>query len=59
VKSRFSGGAAEKVEKRLTELDLGIARPAESAIVEGKEGPLEEGAEATFRQLGTEFARAI
>jgi hypothetical protein len=34
-----------------------VVKPRVSAIVLGKEGPLKEGTEAQFKQIGTELAR--
>ncbi|MFW9864127.1 MAG: flavodoxin family protein [Candidatus Thorarchaeota archaeon] len=55
-KSRLAGSAGGKVEKKLKSLGFTIAKSAESAIVLGQEGPLEEGAEDAFRQIGAELA---
>ena len=55
-KSRMAGSAGGKVEKKLKSLGFTIAKSAESAIVLGQEGPLEEGAEEAFRQIGAELA---
>lgn len=59
MKSRFAGTAGGKIEKKLKQLGLEIVKPAKSAVVKGREGPLEEGAEETFRQIGAELARMI
>ena len=56
MKSRFAGTAGGKIEKKLKHLGLEIVKPAKSAVVKGREGPLEEGAEETFKQIGTELA---
>lgn len=56
MKSRMAGTAGGKIEKRLKHLGFEIIEPAKSAIVKGREGPLEEGAEDTFRQLGKELS---
>ncbi|MFX1272376.1 MAG: flavodoxin family protein, partial [Promethearchaeota archaeon] len=55
-KSRLAGSAGGKVEKKLKSLGFTIAKSAESAIVLGQEGPLEEGAEEAFRKIGAELA---
>ena len=55
-KSRMAGSAGGKIEKRLKRLGFEIIKPAMSAIVKGTEGPLEEGAEESFRQTGSELA---
>jgi len=59
IKSRISGSAADKIEKKLKELDFTIAKPNESAIVKGREGPLEENAEKRFKQIGEELAKKL
>lgn len=58
MKSRLAGSAADGIEKRLTRLGMSIAKPHLSAIVKGREGPLEEGTENTFRQIGAEIAKS-
>jgi len=58
-KSRFAGSAGAKIEGKLKNLGLTIVKPHASAFVKGKEGPLEEGAEETFKQLGSELARMM
>lgn len=59
LKSRFAGSAAKGIEGRLKDLGLTIVKPRASAIVKDKEGPLEEGAEETFKQIGGELAKAL
>jgi len=58
-KSRFAGSAGAKIEGKLKSLGLTIVKPHASAFVKGKEGPLEEGAEETFKQLGAELAKLM
>lgn len=58
-KSRLAGSAGGKIEKKLKGLGFAIAESARSAIVLGNEGPLEEGAEGTFRQIGEELANTM
>jgi len=58
LKSRFAGSAAKGIEKQLKKLQMTIIRPCASAIVNGAEGPLEEGAEEKFSQIGSEIAKA-
>ena len=59
MKSRLAGSAGGKIEKRLRDLGLTVVRPSESAIVMGREGPLEEGAEERFKQMGVELAKLM
>ena len=57
MKSRLAGSAGGKIEAKLKDQGLTIARHSESAIVKGREGPLEESAEGTFKQIGAELAK--
>lgn len=57
--SRFAGSAGAKIEGKMKDLGLTIVKPHASAFVKGKEGPLQEGAEETFKQIGTELAKMI
>jgi flavorubredoxin len=59
LKSRLAGSAGGKIERKLKNLGLTIAKPSESAIVKSKEGPLQENAEETFKQIGTELAKML
>jgi len=58
-RSRLAGGAAGKIESKLKDLGLTIAKPSESAVVKGREGPLEESAEETFKRKGEELAKTL
>jgi len=57
LRSPFAGSAAKGIEKQLKKLQMTIIRPYASAIVEGKEGPLEKGAVEEFIQIGSEIAK--
>lgn len=59
MKSRLAGSAGGKIERRLKDVGFTIARSNETAIVKGREGPLEESAEGTFRQIGVELAKVL
>ena len=59
MKSRVAGSAGKKIESKLKDLGLTIAKPHVSAVVKGREGPLEEGAEETFKQIGVELAKTL
>jgi flavorubredoxin len=59
MKSRLAGSARGKIERKLQNLGLTIAKPSKSAIVKGREGPLEENAEGTFKQIGAELAKTL
>jgi flavodoxin len=58
-KSMFAGSAGARIEGKLKNLGLSVVKPHASAIVKGKEGPLEEGAEETFKQIGVELAKIM
>jgi flavodoxin len=53
---RLWGSAAKGIEKRLRKLGLNIVKSHTSAIVKGLKGPLEDGMERKFKQIGTELA---
>jgi flavodoxin len=58
-RGRLAGSAGGKIEGKLKSLGLTIVKPHASAVVKGREGPLEEGAEETFKQLGAELAKMM
>ena len=58
-RSWLAGNAGGKIEGKLKSLGLTMVKPHASAIVKGREGPLEEGAEETFKQLGAELAKMM
>ena len=58
VKAWWAGSAAKGIEKKLKKLKMSIVKPHQSAIVTGREGPLADGTEETFRQIGAEVAEA-
>jgi len=61
--SRFNrfdlNSAAKRIEKRMKKMKVKMIKPRKSAIVEGREGPLEEGMEEMFEQIGVEIAELI
>jgi flavorubredoxin len=59
VKNRLAGDAGGKIERKLKALGLTIAKPHASAIVKGREGPLEEDSEETFKQIGAQLAKTL
>jgi len=59
LKSRLAGSAGKGIEGKLKTLRTSIVKPHSSAIVKGTEGPLEEGMEEMFRQIGAEIAELI
>lgn len=58
-KSSLAGNAGGKIEDSLKSLGLTIVRSHSTAVVKGNEGPLEEGAEEAFTQIGAELAKKI
>jgi flavodoxin len=58
-KRRFAGSAGAKIEGKMKSFGLTIVKPHASAYVEGKEGPLKEGVEEAFEQLGVELAKKV
>lgn len=54
--SRFWGSAAKGIEKWLKRLGLNIVKSYASAIVKGLKGPLQNGIDEKFTQIGTELA---
>jgi len=60
MKGRFAGsGASKDIQDSLSKLGADVVRERVSAIVKGKEGPLEEGAESNFTSIGLEIAKII
>jgi flavorubredoxin len=59
VEHRFAGSAGKRIEKKMKKLGMRVIRPHASAIVVGREGPLTEGTEDTFRQIGEQIAHAL
>ena len=57
--SRFWGSAAKGIEKKLKRFGLNIVKPCVSAIVKGLKGPLQDGMEVKFTQIGTDIATLL
>jgi hypothetical protein len=61
--SRFNAfdmnSAAKRIEKKMKKMNVKIIRPRESALVEGREGPLHDGVLERFRRIGTEIAESF
>jgi len=55
--SRLAGSAGKGIEQRMKKNRMKVVMPHVSAIVLGREGPLKEGTEEQFKQIGTELAR--
>jgi flavorubredoxin len=58
-KSRLAGSAGKRIEKKLKKLGMSIVKSHISAIVKGGEGPLEDEAEETFKQIGADIAKSL
>jgi flavorubredoxin len=54
-KSWWAGSAGKRIEKTLKRLGMNIVNPHSSAIVTGSEGPLQDGMEELFEQIGGEM----
>ena len=54
-KSWWAGSAAKGIEKTLKKLGMSIIKPHSSAIVTGNKGPLKDGMEEMFEQIGGEM----
>lgn len=58
--NRFDlNSAAKRIENKMKKMKVKIIKPRKSVLVEGREGPLETGAQQTFEQLGKELAGLI
>ena len=54
-KAWWAGSAGKGIEKALKRLGMSIVKPHSSAIVTGNEGPLKDGMEEMFEQIGSEI----
>jgi flavorubredoxin len=54
---RFAGSAANRIEQRMKQYGMKVVMSHQSAIVVGREGPLEDGTGEKFKQIGAELAR--
>ena len=57
--SVLENSAARVIEKTLKRLKVRIFRPRVSAIVHGREGPLDTGVEESFLQIGREIGQKM
>ncbi|MGY5853050.1 MAG: flavodoxin family protein [Candidatus Thorarchaeota archaeon] len=57
--SIFENSAARTIERWMKKRGIEIIRSRESAIVEGREGPLDAGVEVTFEKIGTEIGNLL
>ncbi len=54
--SLLTGSAGKRIEQMMKRRGMRVIKPHVSAIVLGREGPLAEGVEAQFEQIGAELA---
>jgi hypothetical protein len=58
--NRFDlNSAARRIEKRLKRMQVTLLKKRQSALVRGREGPLEDGAEQQFERLGAELGMLL
>ena len=61
--SRFNkfdlNSAAKRIEREMKKMEIKIVKSRKSATVVGREGPLEEGVEKAFKQIGSEIVELI
>jgi flavodoxin len=58
--NRFDlNSAAKRIEKKMKKMKVRIIKHRTSAVVEGREGPLEKGIEKKFEKIGTELAKNV
>jgi len=55
-RGRIWGSAAKGIEKRLKRIGMNIVKPYASAMVLGLKGPLQDGMDGKFKQIGAELA---
>lgn len=55
----LENSAARSIEKALKQMKVRIIRPRVSAIVHGREGPLDTGVEEDFLQIGRELGQKL
>ena len=57
-KGRFTGSAGKGIEKKLKQLHMEIIKPYSSGIVKGDKGPLADGMEEAFKQVGRDLTKS-
>ncbi|MGZ7199891.1 MAG: flavodoxin family protein [Halobacteriota archaeon] len=55
----LTGSAGKRIEQKMKQRRVLVVKPHASAIVLGREGPLAEGVEARFTQIGIELGRLV
>ncbi len=55
----LTGSAGKRIEQKMKQRRMRVVKPHVSAIVLGREGPIAEGTEAQFTQIGIELGRLV
>ncbi|MFX1506824.1 MAG: flavodoxin family protein [Promethearchaeota archaeon] len=55
----LENSAARRIEKKMKKMGITIIKPRQSAIVYGREGPLESTVEPSFLEIGTEIGNIL
>ena len=55
----LENSAARRIEGKMKRMKIRIIKPRQSAIVEGREGPLESGVEEIFKEIGKEIGKIL
>ncbi|MFX0125532.1 MAG: flavodoxin family protein [Candidatus Hodarchaeota archaeon] len=55
----LENSAARRIEKKMKKMKIVIIKPRQSAIVFGREGPLESSDESIFQEIGTEIGNIL
>jgi flavodoxin len=55
----LENSAARRIENKMKGMKIKIIKPRQSAIVYGREGPLESGVEDTFNKIGKEIGNIL
>jgi len=53
----WAGSAGKAIEKKLKRSGMRIVKPYASAIITEREGPLQDGMEEKFKQIGADIAK--
>ncbi|UCG01953.1 MAG: flavodoxin-like domain-containing protein [Candidatus Heimdallarchaeota archaeon] len=55
----LENSAARRIEAKMKKMGITIIKPRQSAIVYGREGPLESNVEPSFQEIGTEIGNIL
>jgi flavodoxin len=55
----LENSASRKIEGKMKKMKIRIIKPRQSAIVYGREGPLESDVESTFLEIGIEIGKIL